>query len=69
VLVDPIKPIMWNLRRTKHLKLICDELLSSFAFKFNLCRYIQEWIERVSKLSVDGCEVGRCTLKAVLRGS
>ena len=37
--VDPIKPKL-NAPGTKHLKLKCDELLSNFAFKFSLRRYI-----------------------------
>jgi len=36
--VDPIKPTL-KLPGTKHLKLKCGELLSTFAFKFNLRRY------------------------------
>jgi len=39
--VDPIKPML-KPTGTKHLKLKRDELLSSFAFKFNLRRYIVE---------------------------
>ena len=38
--VDPIKPKM-NAPGTKRLKLKSDEPLSSFAFEFNLRRYIQ----------------------------
>ena len=38
--VDPMKPKL-KAPRTKHLKLKCDMLLSTFAFKFNLCRYIE----------------------------
>jgi len=41
VQVDPIKPKL-KPPGTKHLKLKCDELLSSFAFRFNLRRYIKE---------------------------
>jgi len=37
VQVDPIKPML-KPPETKHLKLQCDELLSSFAFKFKLRR-------------------------------
>ena len=36
--VDPIKPT-WKPTGTKRLKLQYDELLSNFAFKFNLRRY------------------------------
>jgi hypothetical protein len=37
VQVDPIKPTL-EAPGTKRLKLKYDETLSSFAFKFNLCR-------------------------------
>jgi hypothetical protein len=40
VQVDPIKPT-FTVPGTKCLKLECDELLSSFAFKFNLRRYCE----------------------------
>ena len=49
--VDPIKPML-KPHGTKHLKLKCDELLSSFAFKFNLRRYTVEGTEGRIKLSV-----------------
>jgi len=38
VQVDPIKPTL-KPPATKHVKLICDILLSTFACKFNLRRY------------------------------
>jgi hypothetical protein len=38
--IDPIKPKL-KPPGTKRLKLKCDILLSSFAFKFNLRRYIE----------------------------
>jgi hypothetical protein len=38
VQVDPIKPTL-KAPGTEHLKLKCDELLSGFAFNFNLRRY------------------------------
>jgi hypothetical protein len=38
VQVDPIKPKL-KPPGTKHLRLKCDEVLSSFAFNFNLRRY------------------------------
>ena len=41
VQVEPIKPRL-EAPGTKRLILKCDDLLSSFAFKFNLCRYTQE---------------------------
>jgi len=40
VQVDPIKPML-KAPQTKQIKLNCDEPLSSFAFKLNLCRYIK----------------------------
>jgi len=40
VQVDPIKPTL-KPPGTKHSRLKCDELLSSFGFKFNLRRYIK----------------------------
>ena len=39
--VDPIKPKL-KPPGSKRLKLKCDVLLSSFAFKITLCRYIEE---------------------------
>ena len=39
--VDPSKPTL-KAPGTKHLKLKCDELLSSFALKIKLRRYIKE---------------------------
>jgi len=41
VQVDPIEPVL-KAPKTKRLKLNVDELLSSFAFKFSLRRYIKE---------------------------
>ena len=41
VQVDPIKPML-KAPCTKRLKLRCDEPLSNFALKFNLCRYIKD---------------------------
>jgi hypothetical protein len=38
VQVDPVKPKL-KPPGTKHLKLKCDMLLSTSAFKFNVCRY------------------------------
>ena len=40
VQVDPIKPML-KPPGTKHLKLECDELLSIFAFNFNMRRYTE----------------------------
>jgi len=39
VRVDPIKPVL-NAPGTKRLNLKYDEVLSNFAFKFNLRRYM-----------------------------
>ena len=44
VQVDPIKPML-KPPGTKHLRLKCDKLLSSFAFKFYLRRYIVAAVE------------------------
>jgi len=41
VQIDPINPQL-KAPGTKRLNLKCDELLSSFAFEFNLRRYNQE---------------------------
>jgi len=49
VQVDPIKSTL-KAPRAKRLKLECDDLLSKFAFKFNLRRYIKG---RVSVLQDD----------------
>ena len=49
VQVDPFKPTL-KAPGTKRLKLKHDKLVSSFAFIFNLRRYIP------------GCKVGRCRL-------
>jgi hypothetical protein len=38
VQVDPVKPTL-KARISERLKLRCDDLLSNFAFKFNLRRY------------------------------
>ena len=59
--VDPIKP-MSKPPETKHLRLKCDELLSSCAFKFNLRCYDLEQIFPRSTLAlvlptVVGCRV------------
>jgi hypothetical protein len=43
VQVDPIEPTL-KPPGTKHLKLKCDILLSTFAFKFNVRRYDMELI-------------------------
>jgi len=48
VQVDPIKPTL-KAPGTKRLKLECDELLSKFAFRFNLRRYdeVQEGVVKL----------------------
>jgi len=57
VQVDPIEPML-KPPGTKHLKLKCDELLSSFAFKFNLrrctvvCNTPEESIPRVITVNI-----------------
>jgi hypothetical protein len=43
VQVDPVKSTLKS-PETKRLKLICDELLSSFAFKSKLRRYIKDFL-------------------------
>jgi len=45
VQVDPIKPAL-TAPGTKLLKLNHDEVLSSFAFSFNMRRYSKEQVER-----------------------
>ena len=58
VRVDPIKPTL-KASGTKRLTLKYDELLSNFAFKYNLRRYT---------VLGDACYVaGRCRFKPVLR--
>jgi len=60
VQVDPIKPTL-KPPGTKRLKLKCDELLTNFAFKFNLRRFTEAAAARM---------VRRCWLtlsKPVLR--
>jgi hypothetical protein len=46
VQVDPIKHML-KVSGTKHLKLICDEPLSKFAFKFKLRRYNWDAVEAI----------------------
>jgi hypothetical protein len=59
VQVDPIKPKL-KAPGTKHLKLKCDMLLSTFAVKFNLRQYT--WDTDKGKWRAV-CKVGRCRLK------
>ena len=48
---------------TKRLKLNCDELLSSFAFKFNLRRYAMCYLKgRGVEKDREQAMVGRCRL-------
>ena len=56
--VDLIKPML-KPPETKHSKLKCDTLLSSFAFKFSWRRYNTD--ENLLMMS-DKSEVGRCRL-------
>jgi hypothetical protein len=51
VQVDPIKAML-KPPGAKHLRLKCDELLSSFAFKFNLRRYIKGQKEELLQRTV-----------------
>ena len=63
VQVDPINPTL-KAPGTKRLKLKCDDMVSSFAFKFNLRRYTMA--EAAARSDADGrgavCVVGRCRL-------
>jgi hypothetical protein len=62
VQVDPIKPKL-KPPGTKRLKLKCDILLSTSAFKFNLRRYNQEAIEYCKNQLLDPqYKVGPCRL-------
>ena len=54
--LDPMKP-KFEPPGTKRLKLKCDELLSTSAFKFNLRRY-----NGVDKQGLFDIKVGRCRL-------
>jgi len=48
---------------SKRLKLICDELRSNVAFKFNLRRYLKEQrIAPMTFLPLKEIKVGRCRL-------
>jgi hypothetical protein len=62
VQVDHIKPIL-KPPGTNHLKLNCDTVLSTFAFKFNLRRYN---VERAETAYATGAKrasmAGRCRL-------
>jgi hypothetical protein len=52
VQVDPIKPKL-KMPRSKRLKLNCDVLLSTSAFKFNLRRFTKEavlWLQTLEVL-------------------
>jgi len=51
---------------TERLKLKCEILLSTYAFKFNLRRYIMSFIPPVdASSSALGSLVGRCSLTAL----
>ena len=54
--VDPIKPTL-KAPGTKRLKLTYHKLLSSFAFKFNLRRYLE-----VAPVDHDDAKMGCCRL-------
>jgi hypothetical protein len=68
VQVDPMKPKL-NPPGTKRLKLNCDTLLSSYAFKVDLRRYIEESGD-ATRVDLKACkakataevQVGRCWL-------
>jgi len=49
VQVDPMKPML-KPPGTKHLKLKCGVLLSAFAFKFYLRRYIERFRKLLQEL-------------------
>ena len=59
VKVDPVKPKL-KAPGTKRLKLKYDQLLSSVAFSFNLCRYIWDTVPMLPDR--DGLTVGWCVL-------
>ena len=69
VQADPIKPVV-KAPRSERLKLKCDDLLSRFAFRFNLRRYSLaevEWRLVLNEKALHGAEVrarmvGRCRL-------
>ena len=58
--LDPIKPAL-KAPGSERLKLKCDELLSNFAFKLNLRRYIMDEAMYFSAGHGDG-QVERCRL-------
>jgi len=60
VRVDRIKPTL-KARGAEPLKLKCDELLSNFAFNFNLRRYIM-LLPLLPTALVAAVMVGRCRL-------
>ena len=57
--VDPIKPTV-KAPGTKRLKLICDDPLSNFAFKYNLRRYITARGAGAEVLVIPGAMLRRC---------
>jgi len=67
VQVDPIKPTL-KAPGTKRLKLKYDELLSNFAFDFNLRRYneaitsLPDYTVQAWGIPIDATKVGRCRL-------
>jgi hypothetical protein len=52
--VDPIKPML-KPPGPKRLKLHCDILLSTFSFKFNLCRCTKVFQSFATKGGEEGC--------------
>jgi len=63
VQVDPLKPKL-KPPGVKHLKLICDVLLSSSAFKLNLRRYTKEYAVRFRFPSAEDDQPGIAVLDA-----
>jgi len=57
VQIDPIKPVL-KASATKRLKLQYGELLSSFAFKLNLCCYMKALSQNAA------AAIGDCTCGA-----
>ena len=64
--VDPIKPKLIP-PRTNRLKLRCDILLSTSAFKFNLRRYSKDEAARGKNHGGHVIKVGCCKFKLVLQ--
>jgi len=61
VQVEPMKPVL-KPSETNRLKLGSNEQLSTFAFKFNLRRYIKTFRRKVGLSGKKKDKVGRCRL-------